>query len=74
MTILAEKNGFLLIADGENYKFGHKRQLSGFWGVPVGQCGSKEEIKSELERWKTEIDFDNPFMLEVENCFLAVLA
>lgn len=73
MTILAEKNGFLLTKEGNFYQFGHKRDFSSFWGVPVSQWGTKEAIKAELERWKNEIDFDNSFMLEVENAFLAVL-
>ena len=73
MNILAEKNGFLLTKERNFYQFGHKSDFSSFWGVPVAQYGTKEAIKAELERWKTEIDFDNPFMLEVESAFLAAL-
>lgn len=74
MKILAEKNGFLLTTDGKYYQFGHKSDFSDFWCVPVAQYGTKEAVKKELTRWKTEIDFNNPYMLEVENCFLAALA
>lgn len=74
MTILAEKNYFLLTEENGFYQFGHKKDFSGFWSVPVSQYGTKEAIKDELNRWKTEIDFDNPFMLEVENAFLAALS
>lgn len=42
--------------------------------MPCNQYGTKKEIKSELERWKNEIDFNNPKMLEVENCFISALS
>lgn len=74
MTILAEKNDFLLTEKNGFYRFGCKKDFSSFWGVPASQCGTKEAVKNELNRWKTEIDFDNPLMLEVENTFLAALS
>lgn len=39
----------------------------------VNTSGSKQKVISEMERWKKEIDFNNPFMLEVENKFIATL-
>ena len=39
----------------------------------ANQYGTKKEIKAELERWKKEVDFDNPRMLEVEAFFISVL-
>ena len=42
--------------------------------MPCNQYGTLKEIKSELQRWKKEVDFDNPFMLEMENAFLDVLS
>lgn len=75
MKILAEKNGFILAHDEfyNNYFFGTKRELQSL-SMPCNQYGTKKEIRSELERWKSEIDFNNPKMLEVENCFIYALS
>lgn len=75
MKILAEKNGFILAHDEfyNDYFFGTEREIKNL-SMPVNQYGTKKEIKAELERWKTEIDFDNPYMLEVENCFISALS
>ena len=40
----------------------------------VNTSGSKQDIISEMERWKKEIDSNNPFMLEVENGFIKALS
>ena len=40
----------------------------------VNTSGSKQDIINEMERWKKEIDFNNPFMLEVENGFIKALS
>lgn len=71
--ILCQKYNFALVKNEAFYKFGTWEELSNIAGVPVEQCGTKEEIKAELERWKNEIDFDNTKMLEIENAFLDVL-
>ena len=47
--------------------------LTSPWGVPVNQLGTKEEIIKILNYWKTDIDFDNPEMLEIENSFIKTL-
>lgn len=75
MKILAEKNGFILAHNEfyNDYFFGTRRELKSM-SMPCNQYGTKKEIKSELERWKNEIDFNNPKMLEVENCFISALS
>jgi hypothetical protein len=40
----------------------------------VNASGSKQDIINEMERWKKEIDSNNPFMLEVENGFIKALS
>jgi hypothetical protein len=40
----------------------------------VNTSGSKQDIINEMERWKKEIDSNNPFMLEVENGFIKALS
>lgn len=35
--------------------------------------GTKEKLIKELERWKVEVDHNNPYMLAVENTFIAEL-
>ena len=74
MTILAEKNSFILVHDEyyNDFYFGTEREINSL-SMPCNQYGTLKEIKNELNRRKTEIDFDNPFMLEVENAFLAAL-
>lgn len=76
-TILAEKSGFILARDetvGNRYFFDTRDKILTGMLTPVNQYGTLEEIETELTRWKTEIDSGNPFMLEVEDTFLAALA
>jgi hypothetical protein len=40
----------------------------------INTSGSKQDIINEMERWKKEIDSNNPFMLEVENGFIKALS
>lgn len=40
----------------------------------VNTSGSKEDIINEMERWKKEVDSNNPFMLNIENTFIEVLS
>ena len=47
--------------------------LTSPWGISVNQLGTKEEIIKILNYWKTDIDFDNPEMLEIENSFIKTL-
>lgn len=72
--VLKEKSDFVLV-EGEKgfFAFGNRENLRCPWGFPVDQCGTKEEVKEELERWKNEIDFNNPCMIEIENCFIGAL-
>lgn len=75
-AILCEKDNFILVKDNDCkdfYFFGTIRSFEAL-SFPVNQCGTLEEVKNELSRWKNEIDFDNSFMLEVENAFLAALS
>jgi len=39
----------------------------------VNTSGTKEEVITELKRWKEEIDCKNEYMLKVENTFIFVL-
>ena len=63
MKILANKNGFVLAHDEYygDYCFGTEREIKNL-SMPCNQYGTKKEIKAELERWKKEVDFDNPRM------------
>lgn len=74
MRILARKNGFVLAHYDYcgNYCFGSEREIKNL-SIPCNQYGTKKEIKAELERWKKEVDFDNPKMLEIETFFIFVL-
>ena len=75
-AILCEKDNFILVKDNDCkdfYFFGTIRSFEAL-SFPVNQCGTLEEVKNELTRWKNEVDFDNPFMLEVENAFLEALS
>ena len=73
--ILSVKNGFYLVHDEiyNDFYFGTERQIKSI-SMPCNQYGTLKEIKSELQRWKKEVDFDNPFMLEMENAFLDALS
>lgn len=73
--ILSVKNGFYLVHDEiyNDFYFGTERQIKSI-SMPRNQYGTLKEIKSELQRWKKEVDFDNPFMLEMENAFLDALS
>lgn len=61
-------NKFTLWREGEFY----------FIELPNGNTmvnlsGSKEELIGELERWKKEVDFNNKFMLGIEDKFIKFL-
>ena len=74
--ILCKKSNHILVKDNDCkdfYFFGTIRSFEAL-SFPVNQCGTLEEVKNELTRWKNEVDFDNPFMLEVENAFLEALS
>ena len=72
---LAVKNGFILVHDEyyNDFYFGSERQINTL-SMPCNQYGTLKEIKAELERWKNEVCYDNPYMLDVENAFLAALS
>lgn len=65
--IISKINGFKLCkSDNDFYKI----------VTPMGSVdleGSREEVVSELQRWKDEVDSNNPIMLEVENSFIIAL-
>lgn len=75
IKILAEKNGFILAHNEfyNNFFFGTEREIKNI-SMPCNQYGTLKEIKAELERWKNEVDFDNPMMLEVESTFISALS
>lgn len=76
MTVIdTKKNYFLVRFDGSDnsFAFGTNEMLTSPWGIPVNQLGTKEEIIKILNYWKTDIDFDNPKMLEIENSFIKTL-
>lgn len=73
--ILAEKNGFILAKDVDAkdfYMFGIEEDFNRS-SFSVNQCGTLTEVLGELKRWKSEIDFSNPFMLEIEKEFIDAL-
>lgn len=39
----------------------------------VNLSGTKEELIGELERWKVEVDYNNEFMLNIEDKFIKCL-
>lgn len=39
----------------------------------VNLSGSKEKLIKELERWKRDIDYNNKFMLDIEDKFIRFL-
>ena len=66
--LLSKINGFKLCKEGEELfvKMPNNATMTNL-------SGRKEEVINELKRCKKEIDFNNPFMLEVENEFISVL-
>ena len=74
--ILCEKVNHILAKDNDCknfYFFGTVREFERL-SFPVNQCGTMEEVKNELNRWKNEVDCDNPKMIEIENAFLLALS
>lgn len=66
--LISKINGFKLCREGEEF---YIKMPDNTTVVNLG--GSKKEVIDELERWKKEIDFNNPFMLEIENIFIETL-
>ena len=76
MTVIDTKKNYFLVRFGDSdnsFAFGTHEMLTSPWGVPVNQFGTKEEIIEILNYWKTDIDFDNQEMLEIENSFIKTL-
>ena len=76
MTVIDTKKNYFLVRfdDSDNsFAFGTREMLASPWCVPVNQLGTKEEIIKILNYWKTDIDFDSPEMLEIENSFIKTL-
>ena len=69
-TVLSEVNGYKLIED------------NGFYYIVDVSCevldytfvsGTAKEVMDELNRWRNELDYNNEFMLQIENEFIKVL-
>ena len=69
-NILSEVNGYKLIED------------NGFYYIVDVSCevldytfvsGTAKEVAKELNRWRNELDYNNKFMLQIENEFIKVL-
>lgn len=76
MTVIDTKKSFFLVRfdDSDNsFAFGTHEMLTSPQGIPVNQLGTKEELIEILNYWKTDIDFDNPEMIEVETSFIKTL-
>lgn len=76
MTVIDTKKNYFLVRfdDSDNsFAFGTHEMLTSPWGTPVNQLGTKEELIETLNHWKTDIDFDNPEMIEVETSFIKTL-
>lgn len=72
--LIAHKNNHALVEIQPGfYAFGHEKEFASSFGFPVNQCGTLDEVKAELERWKNEVDNDNPFMLSIEMHFLDII-
>lgn len=68
--LLAAVNGYKLVKEGNSFY-----QVEDQTGeTMVNTSGTREEVKAELERWRSEVDYNNPFMLEIENTFINVLS
>ena len=55
------------------FYFGTEKDIMSVWGVPVNQCGTKEDVLHTLTFWKSEIDTDNVYMQIIEKLFIACL-
>ena len=67
--IISKINGFKLCQENKDFYFVVIPNMDNM----VNVSGEKQTVINELTRWKNEIDFDNNFMLEVENKFIEVL-
>jgi hypothetical protein len=68
MIIIDRINGFRLCKDPKGRDLYQVIWPSG--ATMVETSGSRDEVLSTLRRWREEIDFDNPFMLDIENSFI----
>lgn len=69
--IIDSINGFNLHQDGQFFYVGLGNETMST--AMVNTSGNKEEVIDELERWKIEVDYNNVFMLDVENQFICTL-
>jgi|GEM_PF-2512105 len=67
--IVCKINDFKLCKDGDYYFIVFPDNTT-----MVNASGSKQDIIKEMKRWKKEIDFNNFFMLDIENKFISVLS
>lgn len=68
MEILKSINGFMLVKDKDFYCL-----MDSTGNTMVNTSGTREKLLAELNRFKNEIDYNNTFMLEVENEFIKIL-
>jgi hypothetical protein len=66
--LIARKHDFRLYKEDDFYKVVTPNGKS-----MVNASGTKKEVTAELKRWKDEVDYNNRFMLEVENYFIKIL-
>lgn len=65
-TVVSEVNGYKLINDNGFYYIG---EILNYTFV----SGTAKEVMDELNRWRNELDYNNEFMLQIENEFIKVL-
>lgn len=69
-TVVSEVNGYKLINDnGFYYILDAEGEILDYTFV----SGTAKEVTEELNRWRNEVDYNNKFMLQVENEFIKVL-
>lgn len=69
-NILSEVNGYKLIEDNGFYYISDANgEILDYTFV----SGTAKEVMDELNRWRNECDYNNKFMLQIENEFIKVL-
>ena len=64
-----------LIAKYDKYTLCKEKDFYSVGGLNyIGMSGTKEDVKQELTRWRDEIDFNNDYMKNMEDCFINILS
>lgn len=64
-----------IIAKYEKYTLCKEKDFYSIGGLNyIGMSGTKEDVKKELIRWRDEIDFNNDYMINMENYFINILS